>query len=446
MKEVARFFENLNEIVYISDMDTHELVYLNKKGRTVYGFHSEDEYKGRKCYEVLQNASTPCCFCTNRELREGYFKEWKYYNPSISRHFLLKDTMRISGGRRYRVEMAIDISSQEEQRHALDNYQRLEEIVNAGLRLALMARTPDGSLNILLEYIGKALHADRTFIFERNSKGNDDNTYEWVAAGVSSEIDTLQDVPAEVCAQWYATFTRDKLVVLKQLEDIRESDPLQYATLKRQNINSLVVIPLYENDVPIGFYGVDNPPAHLLNYSAEMLQIMGHIILSLLKMRKLIDKLRDMSRHDPLTNFGNRYALDEYAASLDGPDALGVVFCDITGLKEMNDTQGHNAGDALILRACDCMKTVFSGYDLFRIGGDEFLVFCRGVRRAELDDKVLYLKTLLQESDVVMAVGSVWYKPCSSADIDKLMSEAEVVMYKEKAAYYKESGRERRRR
>ena len=444
MQAIFNFFENMNEIVYVADMDTHELVYLNKKGLDTYGLTSLDDIRGRKCHDVLQHASAPCTICTNDELRQGHFKEWEYHNPAIDRHFMLKDTMMLVDGRRYRLEIAIDTTLQEKQRNMFDSYQKVEEIVNAGLRLAMTTKTPDRGINVLLEYLGKALQADRTYIFERNDRGNDDNTYEWVAAGASSEKATLQDLPAEVNAHWYNAFRKDEIIVIRDVEEIREEDPLQYENLKRQNISTLVGIPLYEKGVAIGFYGVDNPPRHLLSYSADILQIMGHFIISLLRSRNLIAQLREMSSHDRLTGFGNRYALDDYAATLDGRGSLGVVFCDITGLKGVNDTRGHTEGDMLILRACDCLKKAFGGCSLFRIGGDEFLVLCRGIERAELMDCITNLKEKLQESDVIMALGIAWYESCFTSNIDKLMIEAEMRMYRDKAAYYKAAGIDRR--
>ncbi len=84
--------------------------------------------------------------------------------------------------------------------------QNLEAIINEGLRIALMEETPDQSLEVLLKHLGKALNGERTYIFERNESGGDDNTYEWAAAGVEPEKDNLQNVPPEVCASWYRNF------------------------------------------------------------------------------------------------------------------------------------------------------------------------------------------------------------------------------------------------
>ncbi len=182
-----------------------------------------------------------------------------------------------------------------EQHSGMRSVQNLEAIINEGLRVALLEATPDQSLEVLLKYLGKALNGERTYIFERNASNCDDNTYEWVADGVQPEKDNLQDVPPEVCASWYRNFSVGKHIVIENLEDIRESDPLQYENLKRQSIHSLVVVPLYDGKQMIGFYGVDNPPVKSMEYASNMLQTAAYFIVSSLKRRNLVRELQKRS-------------------------------------------------------------------------------------------------------------------------------------------------------
>lgn len=442
--KIWEFFDNMNEFVYASDMDTYELIYMNKKLLDIYGIHSLEEVAGKKCYEVFQNCSRPCAICTNSELLQGNFKEWGYYNPILAKHLVLKDTMIEDNGRRCRIELALDADASEWQRSMLHDYQNLEMLINEGLRIALQAPTSDRTIEIILEYIGKALNAERTYIFEKNAAGGDDNTYEWVANGVTPEKDNLQDLPPEICANWYQNFSDNKNIVIKDLEDIREEDPLQYENLKRQSIHSLVVTPLYNDKKIIGFYGVDNPPVGFFDYASEMLQIMGHFISSSLKKRDLVNKLHHMSYTDQLTEFGNRYAMDEHIKNIPDGESVGVVFCDVTGLKRINDTKGHKAGDRLIISACESLRRVFDGYELFRIGGDELLAMCPGIEEEELNKKIKALKKDIQENSVTLAIGAVWQKD-GKKNIDKLLSESEKKMYEDKSNYYKATGMDRRR-
>ena len=344
------------------------------------------------------------------------------------------------------MEIAIDADAEG---HTYDcgeasRYENIEAMSNEALRVALQAPTPDLSLQIVLEYIGKALHGERTYIFEKNELGGDDNTYEWSAAGVESQKDTLQNVPEDVCADWYRNFAENRHIVIVDLEDIRESDPLQYDNLKRQDIHSLVVVPLYDNKQAIGFYGVDNPPASAIKYASNILHILAHFIISCIRRRNLVRELKVMSYSDQLTGLGNRYALSRYMKTVDESRSLGIVYCDVTGLKKVNDTEGHEKGDRLLKNACESLHRVFGGYGLFRIGGDEFLAVANGVTKEALDERVGLLKEDMKQHEVNMAVGEVWTHKAPRTP-DALLTEAEKKMYQDKAEYYKRTGIDRRK-
>lgn len=445
MESIWGFFENMNELVYVADVDTYEFIYMNKKALSICGLTSLEQTRGKKCYEVLQNASAPCEICNNRELVPGQFKEWRYYNPVYNRHTLVKDTLIELDGRRLRIEIAIDISADTKQNEIIRDYQNKEALINEALRTAMLASDPETSLKIAIEYLGKALGGERVYIFEKNAQGGDDNTYEWVANGVSPQKDNLQNVPPEVCEGWYRAFADDKCVVIDDTEDVRTKNPLQYEMLKQQDISSITVVPLYEDGRVIGFYGVDNPPAESLHYISNMLQIMGHFMESLLKMRNLVKNLERMSYLDQLTQIGNRYAMVKYTEGMRPGESVGIVYGDITGLKRVNDAEGHEAGDHLILAASACMREAFGdAYELFRIGGDELLAICAGIGETEFRERVARLRKIMADSSVNMAVGADWEKD-SEAGVSVVLAAAETQMYKDKAAYYQRTGIDRRR-
>ena len=208
-----------------------------------------------------------------------------------------------------------DRTGRSEQYSGMQSVQNLETVINEGLRVALLEENPDRSLEVLLEHLGKALNGERTYIFEQNMSGGDDNTYEWAAEGVRPEIDNLQNLPAKVCASWYRNFRVGRHIVIEHLEDIQETDPLQYENLKRQNIHSLVVVPLYDGNKIIGFYGVDNPPVKSLEYASNMLQTAAYFIVSSLKRRNLVRELQKRS-HNVLHALSVDY-LDIYQVNLD---------------------------------------------------------------------------------------------------------------------------------
>jgi diguanylate cyclase (GGDEF)-like protein len=215
-----------------------------------------------------------------------------------------------------------------------------------------------------------------------------------------------------------------------------------YEYLQPQDIHSLVVSPLvFENHIS-GFYGVDNPPGELLDNISTLFMIIGHFIVSLLRRRDLFRQLEKLSYYDELTGFGNRHLLENHISNFNPTDSIGLLYCDVTGLKRVNDTLGHKAGDDLLHRACDCLTIVFPEYGRFRLGGDEFVVLCRGVAYEEMQRRIERLKETTLEKDVVLAMGCVW-RPDSREDIDKLLTEADEAMYQDKREYYRKNDRRR---
>lgn len=158
------------------------------------------------------------------------------------------------------------------------------------------------------------------------------------------------------------------------------------------------------------------------------------------------------ARRDQLTDLQNRRA---YAETIDKlsekmPDACSVVIADINGLKEMNDTRGHNAGDELITGTANCLRRSFEDIDtIYRIGGDEFCVII-----FEKDYDIGKALNRLQElcaqwkGEFVRGI-SVSVGVASSEefdDIESLVKAADKRMFEFKRNYYESSGRDRRRR
>ena len=322
---IWKFLDNLDEYVYATDIETDELVYMNRKLLEVYGLQSIDDVKGMKCYEVLQKSSVPCGMCNNDRLCAGKFVEWRYYNPVIDKYMMLKDTLVEDPvtNKKYRIEISIDISEERSQDKMIQKYRDMESFVNEALKDALSVESPDETIRIILEYLGKVLNGERTYIFEKNRDGRDDNTYEWTAPGVPPEIDNLQNLPPEICENWYHIFEEGKYVQISDIEEMRLSDPLQYENLKRQNIHSIVAMPIYDAGKTIAFYGVDNPPAFSLEYTSDMLQIMGSFLKSCIRRRNLMRRLEDLSYKDALTQLGNRFAMEKYVRQIDPEQSVG---------------------------------------------------------------------------------------------------------------------------
>lgn len=98
--------------VYMSDMDTYELLYVNKMACQTLQ-HSADEVIGKKCYEVIQGRTSPCPFCTNNRLNREQTYEWEFFNPNLNRTFMIKNRELNWHGHRTRIELSYDMFSAE---------------------------------------------------------------------------------------------------------------------------------------------------------------------------------------------------------------------------------------------------------------------------------------------------------------------------------------------
>ena len=154
---------------------------------------------------------------------------------------------------------------------------------------------------------------------------------------------------------------------------------------------------------------------------------------------------------DPLTGLQSRNAYSKMLKKLElgAPFGLAVIMIDVNGLKQVNDTMGHEAGDELICGAAECIKRALgSGY---RIGGDEF-VYMGTMSRAQANETMarLHLVTSTWRGERVgklsVSAGCALSADHPGLSAEALAREADKEMYTAKARYYRESGVDRRRR
>lgn len=159
------------------------------------------------------------------------------------------------------------------------------------------------------------------------------------------------------------------------------------------------------------------------------------------------------SNTDKLTRFLNRTAYEEdMSAYTFTPPAEDFVFVslDLNGLKDVNDTYGHNVGDELIKGAASCMQSAFGDYGkLYRIGGDEFVAMLHAsdelVDRIVDDFKNAYRTWKGRYVDgMAISCGVAQKSKLPGASVEDLAEIADKHMYEEKAQYYKEKGVDRR--
>jgi PAS domain S-box-containing protein len=141
--QLYTILDSIDALIYVADIETYEILYLNKQGRYIFG-----NILGQKCYSYFQEGTDgPCQFCTNHLLVDekgptGVYR-WEYYNTRTGRWFDCRDrAIRWTDGRLVRLQIATDITEKKQKEVALkEKTEELDRFWSCSLDLLCIADT-----------------------------------------------------------------------------------------------------------------------------------------------------------------------------------------------------------------------------------------------------------------------------------------------------------------
>ena len=168
--------------------------------------------------------------------------------------------------------------------------------------------------------------------------------------------------------------------------------------------------------------------------------------------KKREEHLIRISMTDEMTRLFNRRCFDEDLKEFrkgELSENFVLFSIDVNGLKKVNDTKGHSAGDELIKGAADCIAlSVGNKGKAYRTGGDEFMAIVNTEdpesMRGTIKEKASEWHGMYSD-EITMSIGYASLKKNPGASVDELERAADADMYAEKEKYYKEHGIDRRR-
>lgn len=261
--------------------------------------------------------------------------------------------------------------------------------------------------------------------------------------GHHSLKDYLNESFIEVVKSWLGTIDGSNCLIIKSEDDMAEikvRNPEWYESMQEAEIKSLVLFPLQYNNENIGFIWATNFDTKETQHIKQTLELTTFFIASEIANYKLLQKLEILSSTDILTGVKNRNAMNNRVLMIVTgrervPSSYGVIFADLNGLKNINDDDGHNAGDTLLKNASAALKECFEGSEIYRAGGDEFLIISMGKTKEEIEAQI---EALRQKADgphpVSFALG--FYYEENGGDIRAAMREADSRMYDDKKQFY----------
>ena len=229
-----------------------------------------------------------------------------------------------------------------------------------------------------------------------------------------------------------------------------ETDSRVYReSCRKVGIRSMVVVPLYHDDEPVGVFGAFSRTCDAFDDAdVAILELMGRLIAASMfhATHNKLGALFHRATHDPLTGLANRSLfLDRlrhcHERARREQTKFGVVVLDMDGMKQINDRWGHRAGDAALRELARRLQHHSRSSDtLARLGGDEFgVILSRLSDRADLLAEVQRASRDLDRAfdfagnqlTLNASIGGAMY-PDDADEIHALLDRADQAMYQQK--------------
>ena len=355
-EQLLSIFDSIDEIIYVSDPNTYEILYANKAHKKRFA----EDIVGKKCYEALHSKTEPCDFCTNdkifgKDAKQPYI--WEYTTRGGKWFRCIDRAIEWPDGRMVRYEMAIDITERtqaEELNRALANSSQIGVYIVQGGRFQIInpkfqEYTGFSEAELLgMESLSLVHPEDREMVREnavQMLKGKRSSPYEFRTITKGGEtIWTLETVTSIQYKGELATLgsfmdiTEHKRMELKLRE---RSDELEKVNKELEDYTSIV-----SHDLAAPLRSIQSFTSFLIEDYGDKLDEQGRDYLerlknSSLRMQQLIEDLLTLSR------VGRRYT--------------GVEMVDLNGLLEgvKDDLKGQidKAGAEIIIHDLPTIST-----------------------------------------------------------------------------------------
>ncbi len=427
-------FGELEVPCFITKLDSEKIVYANLPMESLLVNITKEPILGKKYYQVLANRDgNQSNSLKNRlENRESY--EAYLYNVPLNLHFRC-------------VFSPLQIQQEE---YVLCKYYPIEQTSFRSDRFEeAMTRcvfgihlSKDEMLPSLLETLCQFYQSDCGFVYRANRPKNTillEGEY-CREEGRKLTTELGEKINSNILLDWFEKQQDQGFFHLegKDVDLLDESVSSKVLnTFQLRNLTLCAITNLQQET--LGVVGVCNSKGKPLD--TRLMHLMSRLVAQKVDKVAVEETLYYVNNIDSLTGFLNRNNYNKKMQELAhfAPKKMGVIFVNINGLKIVNQNMGCLQGDSHIKSAARTLRKHFP-YPFYRISGDEFLGIALDVDKEELEEQVNLLHhKMKEEHNCVFSMGHAWAE--GSVNFNRLVEEADTVMYINKQEYYYDSDR-----
>ena len=252
---------------------------------------------------------------------------------------------------------------------------------------------------------------------------------------------------------WEETLAGSTCLIVKNSDDmqiIKERNLAWYESLIKYHVESMVIFPLKYNGTLLGYIWCTNFDVENAVKIKEVLEISTYFIASEIANYQMVKKLEILGTIDIMTGALNRNAMNNRVSEFDQIDkenikSLSILFADLNGLKVINDSAGHAEGDRFLKKAAAVLRQIFVDEEIYRAGGDEFMVLALNEDKEVFEEKVKRVREITNtQTKVSFAIGYCFEE--GDMDIRRALRKADENMYEDKKMYYETHPEQNQRR
>jgi len=404
-KDWEQTFDAIPDIILVVDNE-HKIIKANRALADKMGVKRES-LTGRHCYDVIHGTKEPPQYCPHHQtLSTGKEYIEDFYEDKLKGHYLFSSTPLFddNGQLKGALEIARDVSKQKLAEEALRQSEARARAIS------------DSSIDGIIVINGKGVITYFNHAAEK-------------IFGYTSEEVVGKELHNVLVSENARKAYYEKLPDFESTGRCQVIGKILEVTALRKDSSRFPV------ELSISSFHLDGQW-----YSAGTIR-------DITERKKMEERLLTVSITDPLTGLMNRRGFLDFAEKqIDiakrGKKNLSILYLDLNEMKSINDKLGHRAGDQALLDIADLLRKIFRSSDIIaRIGGDEFITLIVDPQSADIE-KIINnkiqnsLKThneeMKRDYTLSVSMGFAHFNPERPSSIDKLMAQADSLMYEDK--------------